>query len=96
MTTRVVNVRKESCDVYIGRKGKGKDGYFGNPFRLEDFDGDRIACLKRYEKYFHQRIWTDTEFRQKIEELKGKILGCFCHPKMCHGNIIVSYLEEVS
>lgn len=33
--TRVVNIRKESCDVYIGRAGQGKDGYFGNPFRLE-------------------------------------------------------------
>lgn len=33
--TRVVNIRKETCDVYIGRAGYGKDGYFGNPFRLE-------------------------------------------------------------
>ena len=31
----MVNIRKESCDVYIGRAGQGKDGYFGNPFRLE-------------------------------------------------------------
>ena len=32
--TRVVNIRKEAYDVYIGRAGKGQDGYFGNPFRL--------------------------------------------------------------
>ena len=33
--TRVVNIRKEAYDVYIGRAGKGQDGYFGNPFRLK-------------------------------------------------------------
>lgn len=31
-TTKVVNIFHEKCDVYIGRKGKGEDGYFGNPF----------------------------------------------------------------
>lgn len=29
--TRVVNIRKETCDVYIGRAGHGKDGYFEFP-----------------------------------------------------------------
>ncbi len=33
--TRVVNIRKKAYDVYIGRAGKGQDGYFGNPFRLK-------------------------------------------------------------
>ena len=32
--TRVVNIREEDYDVYIGRAGRGMDGYFGNPFRL--------------------------------------------------------------
>lgn len=27
--TRVVNIRKETCNVYIGRAGYGKDGYSG-------------------------------------------------------------------
>lgn len=34
MRTVVVNINKESFDVYIGRAGRGQDGYFGNPFRI--------------------------------------------------------------
>ena len=32
MQTVVVNIYKEQFDVYIGRAGRGQDGYFGNPF----------------------------------------------------------------
>ncbi|GHV10010.1 hypothetical protein FACS1894162_2160 [Bacteroidia bacterium] len=36
--TKVVNIKNSRCDVYIGRAGRGQDGYFGNPFRLGDID----------------------------------------------------------
>ena len=51
--TRVVNIRKETCNVYIGRAGYGKDGYFGNPFRLEATMA-KGSTLGRYRKYFYQ------------------------------------------
>ena len=35
MDTTVVNLFKNKYDVYIGRAGKGQDGYFGNPFPLK-------------------------------------------------------------
>ena len=43
--TRVVNVRKEGHDVYIGR-----GSMWGNPFRIGP-DGTRIEVIKKYEKY---------------------------------------------
>lgn len=49
--TRVVNIRKEAYDVYIGRAGKGQDGYFGNPFRLKQ-DMDRGGTLAGFREYF--------------------------------------------
>lgn len=33
--TKVVNIRKDDNDVYIGRAGKGQEGYFGNPTKAE-------------------------------------------------------------
>lgn len=92
--TRVVNIRKESCDVYIGRAGQGKDGYFGNPFRLEA-TMTRGGTLDRYRKYFYYRLSTDEKFRRRIGELQGKTLGCFCKPNPCHGDIIKEYLERM-
>ena len=78
--TRVVNIRKETCDVYIGRAGCGKDGYFGNPFRLEATMA-KGSTLGRYRKYFYHRLSTDKEF---------------CKPDPCHGDIIKEYLDRMA
>lgn len=91
-TTRVVNIRREPFDVYIGRAGKGQDGYFGNPFRLTQED-QRGATIVRYRAWFLDRIQKDPLFKRRILELKGKTLGCFCKPAACHGDVIVEWLE---
>jgi hypothetical protein len=28
-------------------------------------------------------------------ELKGKILGCWCHPLPCHGDVLVKLIKEL-
>lgn len=91
--TRVVNLRQERYDVYIGRAGKGQDGYFGNPFPLAHGE-PRGASLEKYRAYFYKRLETDPEFKRRIHELKGKTLGCFCKPYPCHGDIIAEYLDS--
>jgi len=92
--TRIVNIYKEPYDQYIGRAGKGKDGYYGNPFPLLPNE-ERGTTLERYKKYFYNRLETDIEFKTKILALKGLTLGCFCKPKACHGDIIKEYLDNL-
>ena len=93
--TRVVNIREEDYDVYIGRAGRGMDGYFGNPFRL-GAGMPRGATLEKYREYFYRRIHADPEFKRRVEGLQGKTLGCFCKPHPCHGDIIKEYLDSLS
>ena len=85
--TTIVNIKHNKCDVYIGRGSP-----FGNPFRIGD-DGDRAQVLVKYRTYFNQRL-TDQSFRDKVLELKGKVLGCWCKPLTCHGDVIIEYLEH--
>lgn len=92
--TEVVNIRYEAYDIYIGCAGHGKDGYFGNPFRLTP-GANRGSTLERYRNYFYTRLHTDAEFRKRIHALKGKRLGCFCKPFPCHGDIIKEYLDTL-
>ena len=92
--TVVVNIRRESCDVYIGRAGRGHDGYFGNPFPLQPGMA-RGATLERYRTYFYDRLRSDPEFRSRIHALQGKRLGCFCKPYPCHGDIIKESLDSL-
>jgi hypothetical protein len=88
-----VNLRFDEYDVYIGRAGKGKSGYFGNPFTFPR-DGDREEVLKKYKKYFYFRIRTDREFVKRLLKLKGKRLGCFCKPEGCHGDLIAEWVNK--
>lgn len=94
--TKVVNLKRESFDIYIGRAGKGRDGYFGNPIRIERYgDPDHLVeVLARFRTYFMERVENDPDFRERVLALRGKRLGCFCAPKQCHGDVIVEWIES--
>ncbi len=87
--TYVVNLYKEQYDVYIGRPGKGQSGYFGNPFN----EGSQEEKIRLFREHFYKRIKQDREFAKRVHKLKGKRLGCFCKPKLCHGDVIAEYLN---
>lgn len=87
--TSVVNIRSEKYDVYIGRAGRGKNGYFGNPFT----NGSRQDVIDAYRTYFYERLKNDEAFLKDVISLRGKRLGCFCKPLACHGDVIVEFLQ---
>ena len=88
--TTVVNRKNSRYDEYIGRPGP-----FGNPFRIGD-DGDRSEVLEKYRVYFYKiyKKLKNKEFRESILGLKDKVLGCWCAPERCHGDVIAEYLNK--
>ena len=101
--TRVVNLRKEPFDVYIGRPGKGLDGYFGNPVVVHEecpvcgsIHSSRGETLPCFASYAFERVQVDDEFRQRLIELRGKTLGCFCKPAACHGDVMVDLIVTLA
>lgn len=74
---KVVN-KTEPHDVYIGRGSK-----WGNPFEINS-TRDRVKALRDYIKY----IWNNEELLSSLPELYGKRLGCYCKPKLCHGDVL--------
>lgn len=91
--TKVVNIKQDEYDVYIGRAGRGKDGYFGNPI-LRAVDESPGSTLDGYRAYFYNRLERDPEFKKRVLNLKGKRLGCFCKPAPCHGDVIKEWLDR--
>lgn len=97
--TRVVNLHHgfPPGAIYIGRPGKGHDGYFGNPIPLGTGDAyDRGKVLFQYGRYLEERIANDPIFRARVKSLSGKTLVCFCIPKLCHGMILARYADDLS
>lgn len=83
--TTVVNINYEEYDVYIGR-----GSLFGNPFYLKhDTEKERINCIEKYKKYYHVK-----KLYNHIHILVGKRLGCYCKPKLCHGDFLVQEVEN--
>lgn len=76
----VVHCKRAKYDVYIGRPSK-----WGNPFEIGK-DGDREAVIRKYREW----IVTQPQLMAAIPELRGKVLGCWCAPKACHGDVLVS------
>lgn len=94
--TCVVNLRRSPYEVYIGRvahrRHTGQDGIFGNPFKFED-ESERATVLEKFRAYFLERVERDHDFRQRVLSLRGKVLGCFCKPKACHGDVIAAWVD---
>lgn len=89
---RVVHCRKEPYDVYIGRPSK-----WGNLFKIGMlYQGRKLTredAIEAYEDWLMNSI-EGVELQKDISELKGKILGCWCKPKACHGDILAAIADE--
>jgi hypothetical protein len=96
---------KEWCSdpnhLYIGRKGivfvdgaryPPTDSSFANPYRIGVDGITRETCLIKYEKYIRDKIGKG---HVDIDILRGRVLGCWCKPDRCHGDILLKILREM-
>lgn len=92
--TRVVHCQKEPYDVYIGR---GKNSKWGNPYSHEDGTLAQFKVKNRREAVdkFEEYLLNNEELMADLHELKGKVLGCWCKPKSCHGDVLAKYANSI-
>jgi Domain of unknown function (DUF4326) len=82
--------------VYIGRAFK-KNGYnleaskWGNPFVVgKDGLHSLQDVLARYERH----VLRNPLLMDSLSELKGMTLVCWCHPKPCHGQVLINLFKK--
>jgi hypothetical protein len=54
----------------------------------------RDKCLALYEEWVRDKI--DKEGVEELMKIKDKILGCWCKPEKCHGDILVKIINELN
>ena len=95
--TTVVHVKEQikysDNYVYIGRPTK-----WGNPFthlrtntKAEFVVATREEAIAKYENYLLGR----QDLIDSLHELKGKMLGYWCKPSSCHGDILKKYVDKL-
>lgn len=80
----VVHCKREEFDVLIDRTTE-----WGNPYVIGK-DGDREAVIRKYREY----VASPSKQRRIKEKLRGKILGCWCSPKPCHGDVLAEIANQ--
>jgi hypothetical protein len=89
---RVVNIRsKQPYDVYIGRPGP-----FGNPFKVGRDARDNAEAVELFRCWLSSDNPKAIAMCHRIDELKGKVLGCWCKPAPCHGDVLAEIANERS
>lgn len=88
---RVVHCKREPYDVYIGRPSK-----WGNVFSHRQGTLAAHLCATREEAVAHYEAWIRMQphLLDSLPELVGKVLGCWCKPQACHGDVLVKLCKE--
>jgi hypothetical protein len=76
---RAVHCKRDRHHAYIGRPSR-----WGNPFAVGR-DGDRGECISLYERW----LLENEQLIAALPELRGKVLGYWCAPRGCHGDVLV-------
>lgn len=62
---------------------------WGNPFPLSLYS--RKEAIEKYKVY----LLNNEKLMSEINELEGKVLGCWCKPKPCHGDVLVEIINSL-
>lgn len=87
--TRVVHCKRERFDVYIGRPSK-----WGNRFQIQG-KSSRFKTQPAADPIAAYREWVmaQPDLVAALPELRGKVLGCWCKPGPCHGDVLVELAD---
>ncbi len=87
-------------NVYVGRAGvvfvekqrfPKVASIWANPFKVGDHT--REEAIRLYEAYIRNKIRTEYGV-EKLLELRGKHLGCWCAPEPCHADVLLRLIDE--
>lgn len=90
-SVRVVNLKNEPFEALIGRPSK-----WGNPFSHLPGTQARFrvphrgAAIAAYEQW----IRGQPQLLADLPEIAGKVLGCHCAPRRCHGDVLIRLCIE--
>ena len=103
---------EEEYDLYVGRQRRWpeplKRSFWANPYRLEEHGGRYTLAESLY--LYELRVRSTPVMLERLQEVKGKTLACWCAPKdgtplkgssdtgepeICHGQVLLRLAEDL-
>jgi len=97
--TKVINIRSgDAYDIYIGRGRDPKSGIlspWGNPYSHQISSIARFHVNSRNEAIERYAQWlpNQRDLIERVCDLEGLTLGCWCEPQLCHGRILAALAD---
>lgn len=101
---RVVHVKSHAFTHYIGRgwmpraptgKAQPVNAGLGNPFVMRN-EADRQQVISQFEAWLRLDAPNARAVVERIRQLpEDAVLGCWCAPRPCHGDVIVKIWKEL-
>ena len=90
--------------IYIGRNMSfyvegTNESKWHNPFPVKKGNKKYKTNVKRYSldeslKMYREYVESNDDLMNSLQELDDKILGCWCKPSRCHGDILKELVLE--
>ncbi len=78
--------------VYIeGHRYPPVASKWANPFKMKGRSREEV--VQQFREYITHRLQADPALREELAALKGKLLGCWCHPEACHADVLAELAE---
>lgn len=96
--TVLANIKHKADPIVEWAKAEGRferidrKTKFGNPFETGK-DGTDQEVVEKFAAWIQGQ---PELIQQAREELKGKVLGCWCYPKLCHGDVLAALVDDQS
>ena len=105
--TEVINMRGGRGRARIEKAGDrfvsiGRPSKWGNPYKVAYARfggtnwrpvGERLYTQEEAVAKYREYILTRPDLLAALPELKGRVLGCWCKPLPCHGDVLVELVE---
>jgi hypothetical protein len=103
VTTTVINKRSPGFKPNANQRYIGRGSLWGNPFthlplsraKAQFHVETEEESMLRYEAWLREKLAKDPQLRQKLLDLDGQELVCYCKPRPCHGDILIKLIEEI-
>jgi hypothetical protein len=88
----IVHCKRDPYDVYVGRPS-----IYGNSFSHKDGTAAKYKVATVEEAITRYEAWLLAQpglVALVKRELRGKTLGCWCAPKLCHASVLARIANE--
>lgn len=99
--TTVVKIQRrngqvvQDCDVYIGRQVSRGGWNLPNSKWANPFTVVKAGSVEKAVALFESYLLKNEELMASIGELRGKVLGCWCKPGPCHGDVLAKLANSL-